>query len=178
MPERPDPTPIPVPLDDAARPVTPSADGANSFGFAKFLTITVLAWATAAPGLLAGSPFDGACGVVCGAPLLAGFFAFVAVRVLNLTLATLGAAGCRRVPGARRAFAVAGCASVVASVAVLVALGFLLDFLKLRHIKDATGEVVAAVATAMFLIPTVAVDVASAFVLAKWGQGWDAAIGR
>lgn len=169
MSEASDPTRQPPALEYAARPATPLADGMNAFAIAKFLTMAGLGTTVIVAGLLSGND-DSPGLVVCGAPLMAGVAALLAVPVLNLTLAALGAGGCRRVAGARRAFAVAGCASVVAAVAVLAAVGFLLETLHVSQMEDMPAEVAGAVAIAVLLIPTIAVDVASAFMLAKWGR--------
>lgn len=164
-----------MPLEYAAGAfptVARAADGTTAFAAAQFLTITGVAWASVIPGFLADSPAPGACGVALGSPFLGGVAALVSMGVLNLTLGYLRAATSRRAVGARRAFAFAGCGSVLVAGAIMAALGFLIDALHLgQKLNGKSGLPVAAFSVAMLFVPAAAADVAMGFALARWGKG-------
>jgi hypothetical protein len=172
MPEPSDAPTRPVPLDYAAGafpPVARAVDGTRAFATAKFLVI-VLLFAVFQVAIVMDGSEDGPCLTVCGAPFVAGIAGLIGVVVLNLTLGRLGATACRGTPGARRAFAVAGAASVVALMGVSWATGTVLEALNLMGRGMPSSPAMAAIFLGVILAPAVAVDVAIGFALARWGR--------
>lgn len=153
-------------------PISVPEDGTSAFVFAAFFTFVALGIGALAIALLGGSAFVSALlGSGAGAPppidccgglALSIMVPLIGGVLVNVTMATLGAYDRRRVVGAQRAFARAGCCYVVLVIGTHGAIA----------ITGAAGPDAQPWLGALAAIVTVTLPaVVAGILLARWGEG-------